>query len=122
MQEYIGSKIIKAKPEFNSKTMIEGYKMQYEDDYISWSPKEAFEKAYRLTTGMSLGLAIEAMKKGHSVSRSCLGFEGKSIYRSVVRVYEHSSPTYFIKFPNDETHEWVPTQYDIEADDWFIVR
>ena len=59
-KEYIGIKLIKAQPmtrgEYNKKRGWkipadenpddEGYVVQYSDNYISWSPKEAFEKSY----------------------------------------------------------------------------
>lgn len=44
MLHYIGCKHIKAEPEI--KDDKEGYKVQYSDNYISWSPKDVFEKAY----------------------------------------------------------------------------
>ena len=60
MKKYLGVKIIQAEPlsEFDfgrSKGMTpsdsevdrEGYKVVYEDGYVSWSPKDVFEKAYR---------------------------------------------------------------------------
>jgi hypothetical protein len=63
---YIGTKIIAAE-EMNEATFLlnvkhskdqpviigsqgnsrPGYKVRYEDGYVSWSPKETFEKAYR---------------------------------------------------------------------------
>lgn len=64
MKTYIGTKTIKAEPmvldEFintynrdpyanqhgSHPDTEEGYCVQYEDGYISWSPKETFEKAY----------------------------------------------------------------------------
>lgn len=46
--------------------------------YISWSPKEAFESAYRETTGMNFGLAIEAAKQGKLIARS--GWNGKGMF------------------------------------------
>lgn len=46
MDTYIGVKLIKAAPQ--TKDGKEGYKVRYEDDYESWSSKEAFEKAYFL--------------------------------------------------------------------------
>ena len=91
MKQYIGSKIVKAwpairfwrGPEFAPEyakvgdilpagcaKVEDGYRIQYEDGYISWSPKDVFEEAYRETTGMSFGLAIEAMKKGLRVARN----------------------------------------------------
>jgi hypothetical protein len=66
----------------------EGYLVEYEDGgvpndtrhegYISWSPKAQFENAYRNTTGLTFGMAIEALKKGLKVSRA--GWNGKGMY------------------------------------------
>jgi len=63
---YIGTKIVAAEPidEFTfilskgqDPTLTRsgmpnrpGYKVRYEDGYISWSPKETFERAYRKVT------------------------------------------------------------------------
>ena len=62
MDKYIGVKIISAEPmdrvTFNSEKGVDiplddanyydaGYKVVYGDGYVSWSPKETFEKAYR---------------------------------------------------------------------------
>ena len=56
---YIGCKIIKAVPmsknefeESKGNTIInqdnvDGYKVTYPDRYVSWSPKNVFENAYR---------------------------------------------------------------------------
>lgn len=61
MKKYLGVKIVEAEP-MNEASFInnvknedvpqsclrrEGYKVVYEDGYISWSPKDVFEKAYR---------------------------------------------------------------------------
>lgn len=45
MENYIGVKIVKAEPK--EKDGNPGYKVKYPDGYISWSPKDVFEKAYR---------------------------------------------------------------------------
>lgn len=56
-KEYIGVKLLKAQPmtrgDYNKKRGLEdenlkdeGYIVQYADGYISWSPKETFEKSY----------------------------------------------------------------------------
>lgn len=63
MKSYIGTKVIQAEPmtiqEYNQKHNIvvpanvnatDGYKVQYEDGYESWSPKEVFERCYREIT------------------------------------------------------------------------
>jgi hypothetical protein len=60
MKKYLGVKLIEAEPmtreyfnaeKANSDVMdgsqeTEGYKVVYPDGYVSWSPKEVFEKAY----------------------------------------------------------------------------
>lgn len=60
MKNYIGFKLIKAEPMLlgqyndfkgwkipdNEDPLREGYKVSYPDGYISWSPKEVFERAY----------------------------------------------------------------------------
>ena len=59
-KEYIGVKLLKAEPmtrgDYNKKRgwtipkdenpKDEGYVVQYDNDYVSWSPKEVFEKSY----------------------------------------------------------------------------
>lgn len=45
MRNYIGVKIVKAEPQ--NKDGRPGYQVKYPDGYVSWSPKETFEKAYR---------------------------------------------------------------------------
>ena len=78
MKNYIGVKIVKAKPgtmaeaqAMKSKTSVEvqesifkksgtanpmGYIVKYPDGYISWSPKDVFEKAYRELDGGEIEL------------------------------------------------------------------
>lgn len=45
MKNYIGVKIVKAKPQ--EKDGRKGYQVVYQDGYVSWSPKEVFESAYK---------------------------------------------------------------------------
>lgn len=62
MKNYIGVKIVKAEPATKAEFLTsvkesqqipegsdteEGYIVMYPDGYVSWSPKEVFEKAYR---------------------------------------------------------------------------
>lgn len=60
MKKYIGCKLVEANPmtrgnynhyrgwkiPVNENPSDEGYLVKYSDDYISWSPKEAFDKSY----------------------------------------------------------------------------
>lgn len=56
MKAYIGTKVVQAEPELakkggsNHKQGDAGYKVVYEDGYLSWSPKDVFERCYREVT------------------------------------------------------------------------
>ena len=64
MKTYIGTKIIQAEPAFRIDGKVyspddilpkdtdveEGYRVRYPDGYVSWSPKDVFERAYLLVT------------------------------------------------------------------------
>lgn len=54
MKTYIGCKVIKAEPQ--QKDGKDGYKVIYPDNYISWSPKDVFENAYREILPEEIGL------------------------------------------------------------------
>lgn len=90
MEKYLGVKIVEAEPQQREKWMnnkwedrddhslVDGYKVVYEDGYISWSPKDVFEKAYRRIDNLTFGLAVEALKQGKKVSRA--GWNGKGMF------------------------------------------
>lgn len=54
MAAYIGTKIVLAEPK--EKDGKPGYAVAYEDGYVSWSPKDTFERAHRLVSVMEAGL------------------------------------------------------------------
>jgi hypothetical protein len=74
MKQYIGTKVIKAKPmtrdaaeallkrDVGGKKTGDGYLVEYQDGYQSWSPKDVFEEAYTEypASGVPLGLASTA--------------------------------------------------------------
>lgn len=151
MKQYIGTKIVKAWPCYRvtpkdgnfayanlgdvvttGGKIEDGYRVQYEDGYLSWSPKDVFEKAYRLTDGMSFGLAIEAAKQGKKIARA--GWNGKGIYLELQVPDEHSKMTlpyiYIVTSglitDNPDAPKgvcpWLASQTDMLADDWFIVE
>lgn len=153
-KQYIGSKIVKAWPAWRctflgSKVMYvcldevipsgckaeEGYRVEYEDGYLSWSPKEVFEAAYRETTGMSFGLAIEAAKKGKKIARA--GWNGKNQYVELATRIDYCNIAGDRVNVNHETIGsrafafvgtsgvqlgWLASQADMLADDWRIVE
>ncbi len=67
-----------------------GYLVEYQDGgkpncldkgrkgYVSWSPAEQFENAYRPAAGMPFGLALEAVRMGKKVART--GWNGKGMW------------------------------------------
>lgn len=149
MKQYIGTKMILARPmtrgaynEYrcwtipaNENPEDEGYLVQYEDGYVSWSPKDVFEKAYRETTGMPFGLAIEAAKMGKKIARS--GWNGKSQYvelaycisyknnaAEIVNVNHCNIGNKALAFVGTSGVQmgWLASQADMLADDWYIVE
>lgn len=127
----------------------EGYIVQYSDGYISWSPKEQFEKAYRkIKTGeMSFGLAIEALKLGKLISRKGWNKSDQVIMKQIPaeigldiipnmqslqqslknRLLRNETTIKYtnqmlIVQPDGKADSWVPSSSDIFSDDWFIVE
>lgn len=133
MDTYIGTKIVQAEPQYRyrsgDRVPDAGYKVVYADGYVSWSPSEAFHEAYRPTSGMPFGLAIEAMRKGKKVQRA--GWNGKGLWLELQVPDAHSKmtlPYIFINYPHDAQNTpgarvpWLASQTDMLADDWRIVE
>lgn len=145
MKQYIGTKILEAEP--MEKDGAPGYRVVYPDGYESWSPSNVFEEAYRQADGMTFGLAIEALKKGHKVARA--GWSGKAMFivfmpplylppyntqdtsrkvndRTAKWIGEDTpldSQGYFAMFTAQKQWQpgWLASQADMLADDWLIV-
>lgn len=159
MKRYIGTKLINAKPmtrqaynDFRGWTLPadengadEGYLVEYVDGgkgntdhyagYVSWSPAEVFDRAYRPIDGMTFGQAIEAMKREHYVARA--GWNGKGLRLALVGkggCLEHgfsevsTLPYIVIIYPNDAKTTpgaivpWLASQTDMLSEDWEIVE
>lgn len=163
---YIGTKTISALPmsraEYNTyrgwdlpadeNGADEGYLVEYLDGgkpnhpnhegYISWSPKEQFEKAYRVYNNMTFGLAIEALKQGAKVARA--GWNGKGMWLVLVPgnpmvITQEGTPYHQAGVlateilphidmwtVNAEGRRamlpgWLASQTDMLAEDWMIV-
>jgi len=163
MQEFYGTKKLKAKPmtrgDYNKyrgwgnpkdeNPNDLGYLVEYLDGgapnheahsgYISWSPKDIFEAAYQLTTEMSFGHAITAMKSGKRVARA--GWNGKNMFLYYVPAANYPAAynelhTMQGEFPDDmvpygayiamktaqnNVIPWLASQTDMLADDWTVV-
>ena len=87
--------------------------------YVSWMPKAQFDNAYRPCDAMTIGLAIEAIKRGQRVQRASQAGNGKV----VLLVPTDNGPT-FAQRATDETTTtgWRPTLDDMLAEDWQIVE
>ena len=107
MKQFIGTKIINAKPMDRLAYNVfrgwklpddengtdEGYLVEYLDGgepntkdhagYVSWSPKKQFENAYKESGSLSFGDAIVYMKQGYKVARS--GWNGKGMFLFLVK-------------------------------------
>lgn len=59
MHVYIGTKVVQAEPE--TKDERDGYAVVYEDGYRSWSPREAFDRAYRRVSVAEIDMIRGAM-------------------------------------------------------------
>ena len=110
----------------------------YPDGYVSWSPKDVFEAAYRQTDGMNFGLAIESAKKGERIARA--GWNGKGMYVFIADNVEFHTNADISEFQGaaDGVYVtdmlvlrtaqgnlqpgWLATQSDILSDDWYIVE
>lgn len=98
--------------------------------YISWSPKAVFENAYGPTDGMTFGLALEALKKGHKVSRA--GWNGKGMWLMHIPASHWETtrglelldglPWIGMKTVDDKFVPWLASQTDMLAADWGIVK
>ena len=138
--KYLGVKIVDAEPMTQGQQWAEshngvscclpgedreGYKVVYEDGYVSWSPKEVFEKAYRPITGLTFGLAIEALKQGKKVARA--GWNGKGMYllflNGKTTDFGYTLLPYIgLKTVDDNFVPWVASQTDMLAEDWMIIE
>jgi len=160
MKTFIGVKIIDAQPMTkhgflnkiknedvsSGEANLPGYHVVYPDGYESWSPKEAFEEAYRETTEgcMTFGLAIEALKKGKRVARKgwngkdmwiayvdgrrtgiatvIFGVEGKNQFMRDNPGLDHVLPFIVLKGVSGQLNTWAPSISDSLSEDWVIVE
>jgi hypothetical protein len=161
MKTFIGTKIVNALPmtriaynEFrgwklpdNENGDDEGYLVEYTDGgkpntdqyagYVSWSPKEQFDNAYREMSGLTFGEALEGLKLGKKAARS--GWNGKGMFvflvdgstfsvsrKPLLGIYPEGHivdyrPHIDMKTADDQIVPWVASQTDVLAEDWCFV-
>lgn len=159
MQVYYGTKRIIATPmsrsEYNElrgwqlpadeNGADEGYLVEYTDGgkpnlegyegYVSWSPKEQFEKAYQPLNALSFGHAVEAAKAGFKIARA--GWNGKGMWLAYIpedqwglgsgQPYDSGLighgflPWIGMKTAGGEFVPWLASQTDVLANDWQVI-
>ncbi len=112
------------------------------DGYITMSPKEVFDNAYRQNGSLTFGDALAALKKGQKVARS--GWNGKDQY--VVAQQGQEIESTYVWNPHNKAHAeklggwikvapyctlktaqdtlamgWVPSTGDLFAEDWVVL-
>lgn len=138
MKKFIGTKMVIATPmnrqQYNDYRdwplpddedgADDGYLVEYTDGgkpnhpnhtgYISWSPKEQFDAAYRPTDGLTFGLAIEALKLGKRVARSSWDSNTWLILTSnrIIKAFTDGSMSFNVQVSIDE----------LFAEDWYIFQ
>lgn len=152
MDFYYGTKLIQAEPKQKAVNtpegdvgFMDGYKVIYDNNYESWSPKDVFEAAYKKSGEMNFGHAIEALKSGEAVARA--GWNGKGMFiwlnlgshsSSVESEYIAGVSRALFTLGQDDTITrlpnlnmraadgatitgWLASQTDVLAEDWGIV-
>ena len=160
MLRYVGTKVVKAAPmtrkEYNDlrgwtvpedeNPNDDGYLVEYLDGgkanhadytgYISWSPKDVFERAYRAISQLTMGMAIQALKADQKVCRD--GWNGKGMYLFLVRGNEVSQAiadhhgnagdfypvldAIYMKTADGKVVPWLASQTDLLAEDYCIIE
>ena len=159
MHRFIGTKIVWARPmtradaeshlrrDIGGTATGDGYLVRYADGYESWSPRDAFDEAYRPTSFLTFGLALEAMRKGLHVARA--GWNGRGMWICLMPALYLPSYTTLdtARKVNDRTAKhigantpldsqpyiamwtaegkwqpgWLASQADILGDDWYVL-
>lgn len=116
------------------------------DGYISWSPLNVFDAAYRENGRMTFGAAVEALKQGKRVARS--GWNGKGMFifmqvpatiqsdvipkmqslpQSVKDEFANRGEGIRYKnqlamvYPDNTIYGWVASPSDVLEEDWCIL-
>lgn len=138
-QLYVGTKVIAATPmtrsEYSQYRGWElpadedgndpGYLVEYQDGgkpnhpdhsgYISWSPKDVFDRSYQPATGLDFGMALRAMEAGKRVARR--GWNGKGMW--IVLMSGMNLPPYNTQGTerkvNDRTAKWIGEDTPLET-------
>ncbi len=113
------------------KANVPGY-----DGYVSWSPKDVFDRAYRPTDRMTFGDAIVMLGAGKKVARAGWNGKGMFLYYVPANTYKAQTEAARGHFGDDvpylayiamktapgEVVPWLASQTDVLAKDWQVVE
>lgn len=158
MTEYIGTKCVCARPMSKNEyarydgrrnELVDvdepGYLVEYEDGYVSWSPKGIFEDSYRSSGTMTFGDALVLLKRGFKVARKGWNGKGMFLFRSSAQIIKFEdlkgNAAKFLNFDVTGTTVacfnqridmktadgsiavgWTASQDDMLADDWMVLE
>lgn len=131
MNYYIGTKLIKSetctvkefnkiRPLYYSGECQEGYRVEYEDGYISWSPKDVFEKAYRKNGELTFGQALDEVKQGRGM-RLTQWKEDVVIRAQFPDEHSKMTAPYLYVESRFGRVPWKETMIELFAENWEIV-
>ena len=106
--------------------------------YVSWSPKEQFDNAYKASGNLSFGDALEYLKRGYKVARK--GWNGKGMFLFLVNgstfkvnrppllgIYTEGTEINYsahidMKTADNKIVPWLASQTDMLAEDWEVLK
>ena len=112
----------------------EGYLVECVGDFISWCPKDRFDRAYsEVGQGMAFGDALKALKAGQRVART--GWNGKGMWLWIPEPLDEfctkvfvcgddafeAAPWIGMKTADDKFVPWLASQTDVLAEDWEVL-
>lgn len=161
MEQFIGTKLVNAKPmsrlDYNlfrgwdlpadENGADEGFLVEYVDGgkantpfyegYVSWSPKDVFERAYKSAAKFDFGEAVRRLKAGKLVARE--GWNGKGMFLLLVPgstfavsrapllgIFPEGTeinylPHIDMRTATGEIVPWLASQSDVLCEDWVEV-
>ena len=103
--------------------------------YITMSPKEVFDNAYRQNGNLTFGDAVTALKQGKKVARN--GWNGKGMWlihivgeavaQAIADRYGDGNAipvleAIYMKTATGELVPWLASQTDVLAEDWVVLE
>ena len=122
----------------NEGESTKGFIIQYRDGYISWSPEKQFNEANRLSTALTFGHAIEALKKGYKIARASWNVKDMFVFLvpgstfkvnriPLLGIYAEGTEINYsahmdIRKVDGSIGTWAPSNSDALAEDWAIIE